>query len=349
MKAFAEDLAGPGDSLMGLPDRIALMSEIGDPVAVAREWLESSKSSVRRWALALLAPSLAEMTQRDKLLPTLLPFVRHEKDEGVRRAALQAMFTAGVTEPLYRGLFDLARDAGVGQRLAGDLVDIGAPAALVDEVRLRIEETRETICPECKKVLRKSERDEHLRKAHDYVQAGDALLPLGEALRELWRLVLAKRDPKAMPDLAALLLKKHGQKATASFKNALLQQAKVHQGSLADIGPENNLGAEGVDLAGCLAAHELSLRVCRELLTHDDPLWRKLARRALLSKTGPTLASADAPAIRKCARRVVPSRRPRHETRRSRLAVKGRRQRDRRCRTGYGVVRVSPLGVSAMR
>ena len=75
--------------------------------------------------------------------------------------------------------------------LPDGLTLLGAPDSLLKEVRERVSGSRAAACPECKKILPKSELDDHLAKEHGYELAVLVVTDIAEH----HSLVLAAGDP----------------------------------------------------------------------------------------------------------------------------------------------------------
>src|SRR5262249_29452146 len=147
--------------------------------------------------------------------------------------------------------------------------------AISGAVRI-LEQDGVVTCPDCSTSLRRSQLDDHLRRQHGYVDIigrkgkSAAPLPLGEALRELWRRMLTEQDEAAAVQWAGLFVERQGDRAVAAYTAALEQQLRPAFESLGPLASEEQPGEAWVRLGRCLAAHELTQRVSRALLTHPE-------------------------------------------------------------------------------
>lgn len=267
-----------------VPDVVGLLAEASEVLAVARAWLGSPQARVRGCAVVLLQGLLREKGRREAALTLLLRCVG-DADPALRQGVLRLLIAEERATPELAGRLVQSAGMDAGARLLADLAAISADGVFVATVAARLAGEQPIVCAVCQQAIRQAEHEEHLQRVHHFVRLGNQLRPLGEVMLELWRRMLIDRDAASAADLAKLFTQKQGENAASAFGAALEQQARLHLAGLAAIGPEDALSAPWVKLAECLAAHELTQRVCRTLLNHDDARWRRLARRALVPHT----------------------------------------------------------------
>jgi hypothetical protein len=160
----------------------------------------------------------------------------------------------------------------------------------------------------CQATVRASGLDEHLERQHDYLRIDGQPVPLADALKTLWQALLARRDEAAAVRLAGLFADRHGDRAAAAYRSALEAQTQIHAAVLGDAGSEARPADAWRRLGSCLAAHELTRQVCRDLLAHGEPRMRLLARLALLPLEARRLgAGADMAAVRAAVDALCPA------------------------------------------
>jgi hypothetical protein len=330
--AFAEEVS-PREATEGtladrptLPARVALLEELPDALPVARAWLGSSVPVIRRWALHLLEGQLRTPSGRNPALALLLERCVAEDRDDLRQTALRTIFQ-GERAPdpalVVVVLMTLGRgDVDASLRAAGVLEGLGLEEKTLAAARAAVERERTLPCPECQAPVRAADRDGHLKTRHGYVSLDGALLSYGDALRALWRRLFADQDEPAAVRLAQLFTDRHRDRAASAFATAFTAQLAQHAASLGDVGGEVTPNPTWERLGRCLAAHELTRRVCRELLANPDVGLRRLARLALIPVVAGRLTGRGATAeLRSSLEALCPG-----EDVETRLAVCGRLQ-----------------------
>ena len=298
--AFAE-LAAQEESSGDIPPRVLLLEELADATPAARALFDSSQPEVRRWAIRLLEGPLRHRKAREAARDLLLSRALGDSDAEVRQMALRALLQ-GERPPEVDLVVRVAQalgDGSVEAALAALARLPGLPPGAAGEATRRLEGERPVSCPVCGSDVRAAGLDEHLVRQHGHVSIGGPPLPYADALRTLWQRLVALRDEEAAVRLAGLFAERTGDRAVTAYRNAFEAQLQIHASALGPAGSEAEPAPAWRQLGACLAAHELSLLVCRELLAHAEPRLRMLARLALVPGVARRLAGkADAAAFR---------------------------------------------------
>jgi hypothetical protein len=290
-----------------VPAAVALLEELADATPVARAWLASPSPLIRRWAVHLLQGQLRARETSEPALDLLIELARADERDDLRRAALRAVFRhKGDAEVVERVAWALGGDVEPALRAARGLAGLGPGPEAITAAVARLERERVVACPECAEPVRLSRQHEHLLQRHGYVDVSGSLLSFADALRLLWRRLLAEQDGPASAQLAGLFVERQGERAAAAYTNAFEQQLALYAEALGPPGTEAEPGAAWERLARCLAAHELTRRVCEGLLTHPDARLRRLARLALLPGAARRLGRAGAAAFRRALEALCP-------------------------------------------
>lgn len=280
--SFAEGVAASDPAEW--PARVALLDELADANPVARALLGSTSALVRRWAVRLLEGQLRDRKTRDEAREMLLTRGLADAEPAVREACVRALFR-GERRPEVDLVLRVVTALGGGNldaaiAAARDLPEIDA--AVVADVVRRLEGERPIACPVCQQPVRAAGLNDHLGRKHGYVEVAGALVSYGDALKELWRQLLAEQDAKAAAQLMNLLVDRHADKAESMFRNAFEAQLALHSTALGPFDVTEAPPPAWARLAERLGEHELSQRVCRSMLTHTDDRLRGLSRLALI-------------------------------------------------------------------
>jgi uncharacterized C2H2 Zn-finger protein len=234
---------------------------------------------VRRWAVRLLGGQLRDRKTRDEARELLIGRGLADADESVRQATVAALFR-GERRPdpelvlrvvTALGGGDLDAAAAAARSLPGV-----EPNVIADALR-RLEGERPVRCPVCQQQVRAAGLNDHLIQAHGYVDLDGSLLSYADALKELWRRLVAEQQEASAAWLVNLLVDRHAEKAESMFRNAFEAQLTLHAAAL---GPYPNPAWQR--LAACLGGHELTQRVCVAMLERPEEHLRGLARLALI-------------------------------------------------------------------
>jgi hypothetical protein len=306
----ARETARPQDlfAVSHAPERLAVFEGLPDVASVCEFLLGSTEPLVRRWAICLLERQLRRPGQMEAVGKILWHRALRDSDPRLGLAAARVIFQGNrrLSSPLLLQVAHVLGGDDIDKRLAAvrSLAVCDLDAESIDAALRSIDADRPVACPECMTQFRTGDLPGHLQDRHYYILLGQHLLSYGAALTHLWDRLFLHQDDVAAQKLADLFIRRFSGQAPVHYEQAFRAQfLKRWQETTA---PQDAPSAQcWQGLTRCLAAHELTRRVCLNLLRDPKLRLRNLAREVWVPIEASRLVSSAADVVHEGGYRLV--------------------------------------------